>query len=301
MAENKKIKNSQWAIALSILLTPFMLYLMGLCLPKLPYSQMSMDAFWANKIANQKKYDIVFIGDSRIYRGINPSVVSEITKASVLNYGFSAAGLDSLLIVDGIKHLNPIGKKIVVFGISPSAFTNEAIKNEHFNSLRKINTKDLWIRKNLYPSLTFFDAYSLSEIKKQLNKEAYSQICKADGFIESNKLPPDSTAAISAYDDYFKQNAISNTHQQKFIELVKKLQKKGIKCYAFRVPTALPMTSLENRVFDSQRFIQKMTEGGIHWLTIPQNGFTSYDGSHLNSASANKLSEILGDSILIYH
>jgi hypothetical protein len=301
MTENNKIKNSQWAIVISIALTPVMLYVMGLCLPKLPYSQMTMDAFWANKVSNPKKYDIIFIGDSRIYRGINPSIVSEITKASVLNYGFSAAGLDSILIDEGIKHLDPNGKKMLVFGISPSAFTNVAIKNEHFHSLKKINNKDLWIRKNLYPQLTYFDAFSLAEIKKHLNKEAYSQVCKADGFIESNKSPSDSTAAISAYEDYFKHNAINELQQQKFISLLQILQTKGIKCYAFRVPTTLPMTVLENSIFDNQLFKLKINQTGAHWMAIPQNGFESYDGSHLSGASANKLSQIVGDSILIYH
>ena len=301
MAENKKIKNSQWAIVITIALTPLMLYLMGLCLPKLPYSQMSMDAFWAKKIANPKKYDIIFIGDSRIYRGINTSIVSEITKASVLNYGFSAAGLDSILIYEAIKQLDVNGKKIVVFGISPSAFTNEAIKNEHFHSLKKINNKDLWIRKNVYPKLTYFDAYSLAEIKKYFNKEAYSQICRADGFIESNKSPADSNAAISAYEDYFKRCVISDLQQQKFISLLQILQTKGIKCYAFRVPTALSMTVLENNVFDNRLLKLKINQTGAHWFSIPQDGFKSYDGSHLNGASANKLSQIMGDSILIYH
>jgi hypothetical protein len=301
MAENKKIKNSRRAIVISIALTPVMLYLVGLCLPKLPYSQMSMDAFWANKVSNPKKYDIIFIGDSRIYRGINPSIVSEITKASVLNYGFSAAGLDSILIYEAIKQLDANGKKIIVFGISPSAFTNEAIKNEHFHSLKKINNKDLWIRKYVYPKLTYFDAYSLAEIKKYLNKEAYSQICRADGFIESNKSPTDSNAAISAYEDYFKRNVISDLQQQKFISLLQTLKTKGIKCYAFRVPTALPMTVLENSVFDNQHLKLKINQTGAHWFSMPQNGFESYDGSHLKGASANKLSQILGDSILNYH
>lgn len=301
MAENKKIKNSQWAIVISIALTPVMLYLVGLCLPKSPYSQMSMDAFWANKVSNPKKYDIIFIGDSRIYRGINPSIVSEITKASVLNYGFSAAGLDSIIIYEAIKQLDANGRKMVVFGISPSAFTNEAIKNEHFHSLKKINNKDLWIRKNVYPKLTYFDAYSLAEIKKHLNKEAYSQICRADGFIESNKSPADSNAAISAYEDYFKRCVISDLQQQKFISLLQILQTKGIKCYAFRVPTALSMTVLENNVFDNRLLKLKINQTGAHWFSIPQDGFKSYDGSHLNGASANKLSQIMGDSILIYH
>jgi hypothetical protein len=301
MTENNKIKNSQRAIVLSLLITPIMVYLLGLFLPKLPYSQMSMDAFWASKIENPKKYDIIFIGDSRIYRGINPSIVSEITKASVLNYGFSAAGLDSIIIYEAIKQLDANGRKMVVFGISPSAITNEAIKNEHFHSLKKINKKDLWIRKNVYPKLTYFDAYSLAEIKKYLNKEAYSQICRADGFIESNKSPADSTAAISAYEDYFKLNVISDLQQQKFISLLRILQSKGIKCFALRVPNALPMTFLENNVFDNQLFKLKINQTGAHWFAIPQNGFQSYDGSHLSGASANKLSQIVGDSILIYH
>lgn len=301
MSEKNKIKASKLGLIITCILAPVVVYLFGICLPKLPYSQMSMDTFWANKISNSKKYDIVFIGDSRIYRGINPTIISQITNSKTVNYGFSAAGLDSNLIFSGIRQLKKDGKNIVVFGITPSSFTNEASKNEHLKSLEKISTKDLWIRKNIYPYLSFFDSYNLSEIKKAIKNESYSQVCQADGFIYSNKFPVDSLAALQDYSDYFKRTSISESQQIKFLNLLKELNVRGIKCFAFRVPVSSPMSKLESQYFDFEAFKIKLESIGTHWISVPQNGFISYDGSHLDGPSANKLSSILGDSILNYH
>lgn len=301
MKEIRKINASKMGIFILCVLTPIFVYIMGKSLPKLPYSQMSMDAFWANKISNDKKYDIVFIGDSRIYRGINPEIISKITKAKTLNYGFSAAGLDSTLIISAIKQLNKSGKKIIVFGISPSTFTEESSKNEHFKSLKRINQKDVWIRKNIYPNLNFFNPYSLSEIKKAINHEAYYQNCYSDGFIYSNKIPSDSFEAVKSYSDYFNRTSISEIKIRAFLNLANQLTMDGYQCYAFRVPVALPLYNLENTVFNVDTFKKELGLVGIQWLNIPQNGYISYDGSHLTGTSANKLSTILGDSILKYH
>ncbi len=301
MIENSRIKLSRIGIIITILLTPIMIFLFGICLPKLPSSNILHDAFWADKISNSKKYDIVVIGDSRIYRGINPLIISQITASKTVNYGFSAAGLDSSLIYSALEQLDTNGKKIAVFGITPSAFTQEASKNEHFKSLKRISDKDLWIRKNIYPFLGGFNSYSLSEIKKAFNHEAYYQDCQADGFIYSYKVPSDSMAAINSYIDYFKRTSISELQQSNFLDLIKKLESKGIKCFAFRVPVSLPMATLESKIFDFETFKIKLESAGAHWISIPQNGFNSYDGSHLTGPSANKLSRILGDSILNYH
>lgn len=301
MLENNKIKASKLGIITAGILTPIVVYIFGICLPKLPSSQMSMDAFWANKIASSKKYDIIFIGDSRIYRGVNPSIVSQITSSSTFNYGFSAAGLDSSLIFSGIKQLDEDGKKMIIFGITPSSFTEEASKNEHLKTLEKISSKDLWIRKNIYPYLQFFDSYNLSEIKKAIKHESYSQECQADGFIYSNKFPSDSLAALNDYTAYFKRTSLSKLQLNKFLNILKQLNSRGIRCYAFRVPISSPMSVLESQYFDFDAFKIKLESTGAQWISIPQYGFISYDGSHLNGPSANKLSGILGDSILKYH
>ncbi|MDI1235682.1 MAG: hypothetical protein PSX81_15505 [bacterium] len=301
MPKNNKIEASRLGIIISVILTPIVIYLVGICLPKLPSSKMLQDAFWANKISSSKKYDIVFVGDSRIYRGINPLIVSKITFSNTVNFGFSAAGLDSTLIYSASQLLSVDGKKTMIFGITPSAFTLEASKNEHFKSLKKISKKDLWIRKHLYPELGFFNSYSLSEIKKAMNHEAYFQDCQSDGFIYSNKIPFDSTSALDAYTSYFKHTSISQLQISKFLNIIKQLQLNGIKCFAFRVPVSLPMNTLESQIFDFETFKIQLELAGAHWMDIPQKGFNSYDGSHLTGPSANKLSRILGDSILNYH
>ena len=172
---NQIIKARKALIAL-LISVPLFVFLLGNILPEQPSSPMLNDRFWADKIAGGKQYDIVAVGDSRIYRGINPDIISEKLGASVFNFGFSSAGLDSILITDAVKLLKPDGLKILLIGVTPSSFTDEALRNEHFQTLKRINSKDLWIRQNLYQYLTFFNPYSLSDLKKSVRMKITTRL-----------------------------------------------------------------------------------------------------------------------------
>jgi hypothetical protein len=71
------------------------------------------DAFWSNKANADAIYDIILMGDSRIYRGLSPEEMATILEDyRILNFGFSAGGLNLLIGVDSIWH------GILVFAMS---------------------------------------------------------------------------------------------------------------------------------------------------------------------------------------
>ena len=80
-----------------MLLTPVFLVALWKLLPPLPSSPMMRDSFWAHKVNLVDKFDIVYTGDSRVYRGIDPETVESVVGLKGFNYGFSSADLDSLL------------------------------------------------------------------------------------------------------------------------------------------------------------------------------------------------------------
>ncbi len=298
MKPDHLLKQAKLSLLLLVVLAPVIIWIMGCLLPEPPASSILNDHFWANKIANEDKYDIVITGDSRVYRGIDPGILSRKMNLSAFNYGFSSAGLDSLLIDNVVQLLDPKGKKILMIGVTPASFTDESLNNEHWKSLKKLDSKVLWIQKNLYPSLSFFNAYSLSDLKKIQQNEKYYQTFNNNGFAFSNRIPADTFIALAPYVQFLNENKINYGALANFCQLIKQLNETGIKCYAFRVPVATPVKQIEDRLFDFGYFIHEFEQSGGVWIPMPQYGFSSYDGSHLEGLSAQKYSALLADSLM---
>ena len=51
-----------------------------------------MENFWMNKVKSSKQFDMVFIGDSRCYRGIQPAVFEKELGLTAFNAGLSSGG-----------------------------------------------------------------------------------------------------------------------------------------------------------------------------------------------------------------
>lgn len=74
--KHKLRQHTQKTKILSLVITTVILFLFyKIILLKLPSSNILNEAFWSKKVTNKNKYDIVFIGDSRIYRGISPRAI----------------------------------------------------------------------------------------------------------------------------------------------------------------------------------------------------------------------------------
>jgi hypothetical protein len=114
MKPDHLLKQAKLLLILMVILVPVLVWIMGQLLPEPPASTILNESFWAHKIDNRGRYDMVITGDSRVYRGIDPGIISQKMDLSSFNYGFSSAGLDSLLINNAILLLDPNGKKILL-------------------------------------------------------------------------------------------------------------------------------------------------------------------------------------------
>lgn len=284
--------------------TIFALALGGWMLPKQPASSMSSEWFWSNKVQPGRQFEILVIGDSRIYRGFSPddfaATYAPEKNLSILNFGFSSVGLDtSFLRAAALLLDTTVEQPIIILGITTSSLADENAINKHFWQEQNRSTTSIWQRKYINPHLTYFDPSSPNTLRNQWlgNRQGYYQKYYNNGWIASDKQPH----ALWEYYDYVKRTypnvVFSVDFRLRLLAQIAEWQAQGIQVVAFRPPAAPHLEKLEmqpNYYPEAAIKAQIQSLGGI-WLDLPnREQYKTYDGNHLVEASARKLSRKLG-------
>lgn len=284
--------------ALALLL----IYLVGTMRPQPMSSVIAKEKFWADKVHAKTKYNVIVAGDSRVYRGVASKVISdELAGLKVLNFGFSSGGLNNEIYNEIEERLANEGQKIIVLGITPYSLTPKAQLNEHFLQEKQRDKKEIFRRRFISPVIHFFDAISPTEIiYSKDKKKGYYERFSRDGWVASLKYPADSNAALKSYRKNFKGNKVSAEVVQELYKRVTRWKRDGFSIFAFRLPTTEGMLLLENNIsgFNELELKNQLTTSGAIWIDIEnKHSYSSYDGSHLDEASAVKFSRYLGQEL----
>lgn len=251
---------------------------------------------------SKNKFDVVLIGDSRVYRGIDPEVLDSITGLKAFNFGFSSASPDSFLISKALRLLDPKGPKIIVLGVSANSFLSASTFNEHYKMIEAWSYKDKWMKSNLYPHLGCFDNRGLSDLYKAYKGEYYYETFHLNsGYAESRKVPLDSNAALPAYKKQFQTEKYSHEKAMAFKRHVMNLRNMGYKVLLLRMPVTHEMLRLEDQATDDAipKLLKDMSMLGIEvFEAIDFHNLCSYDGSHLDAASSMKYSTQLAHYLI---
>lgn len=265
--------------------------------------------FWTYKVHHKTKYDVILLGDSRLYRGVSPGAMEKyLPNYSILNFGFSSGGLNGRIFKEASLRFNKNSrKKIVVLAVTPFSLTEESATNEHFITELDRPPSEVYQRIHLRPILKFFKSITPKQFKKSVIRKqkkpavCYYQKFYPDGWVASDKVPADPNTALKSYRKTFEKGQVVKDIQNDLFQQTKKWVNSGVMVVAFRPPVAEKMLSLENELsgFEQAKFVSQFEHSGGKWIDIPiGEDYVSYDGSHLDSASAVHLSEIL--SLEIY-
>lgn len=285
-------------------LTLLGLALAGPLLPNLPTSSMQADWFWSHKVDPQQQFDVVFIGDSRIYRGISPDDFAQAFAPNksirVFNFGFSSAGLDTAFMQAGARLLDPeTAHPILVLGITTSALADENLVNTHFWQEYRRSPWARWQRQHLNPSLSYFDPTSPEVLYQQLTGQqvGYYQDHQANGWIASDKHPRRVWENDAHVRRTYPNTMFSQALRQRLLDQVATWQAQGIQVVAFRPPAAPNLEALEMvpSYFPEIALKAQLKGLGALWLELPdRTKYETYDGNHLIEGSARQLSKDLG-------
>ena len=258
--------------------------------------------FWPKKTYAPPVFDIVLCGDSRVLRGVSPTVVSNtLYEYNVLNFGYSSTIFDRVYLEQAKAKLNPDGKKIYVLGLSSHSFTdkeNESLISNLGIKYNKSYYKLKKIEQVVFPSISIKNFVKLILGRYKFTMPSYYQMHLDNGWIASDRKNKENIAlknyveTFSKYQfDYRKLNELKN-----FISYEKK---NGAVFFSFRVPVSDEMIELEDNLSGADfNYIKNVLEDvGSYWIDIPDIGLRSYDGSHLDYRSAEKLSIFLAKKI----
>ncbi|MGF1557791.1 MAG: hypothetical protein ACFCUL_01765, partial [Flavobacteriaceae bacterium] len=266
-------------------------------------SLIEKEKFWAEKVHSKRKYQVVFSGDSRLYRGIDPKTVSEtLGGLSVLNFGFSSGGHNNAIFDEINNRLDQKSSlKAVVLVLSPYSLTPKAQQNEHYNQEKNRDRKEVFNRRYVKPFFSFLDPIKPSEIiHLKSGQIGYYERFQKDGWVASWKIPSDSKTALKGYVKDFEDNTVQNDILVGVFDQITKWRAMGVQVFAFRIPSTAEMEDLEHELSGYKEAVIRdgVEQAGGKWIDFENRfEYESYDGSHLTKVSALKLSAQIGNEL----
>jgi hypothetical protein len=297
----KKYQN----IPVTLLMAAILIGVLSFFMPK-DKEKYLRDRFWTQKTFAPAAYNIILLGDSRVYRGISPDVMeSKLPGMKVLNFGYSNGGLNPTIFEAAEKKLlHGNHEKVIVVGVTANCLTEYTQNNDQYFMEKKRPREDVFERKYLNGILYWFSATTPEALKEKCNPKPlssfYSNEYHSNGYVGSEKFPVDSMEAIQSYKDDFTNYKVEESFINDLTSQVMKWSRQGIIVIGFRPPTTAPMRALEDSMghYNEALIKTKFISAGGHWIDLYPVEFTTYDGSHLNKKSAVKLSEVIVEKIL---
>lgn len=290
-------------IARTLLLAALMVGLLSLVMPKNKEKYLA-DMFWTRKTFAPAKYQIVLLGDSRIYRGISPELMEEhLPEMSILNFAYSNGGLNDEMFRAAEAKLSSRGNKVLVLGVSANTITGFTLNNEQYRQELTRPREEILERKYLNPLLYWFSATSPEALKTSLDKNQelayYRSEYHMNGYVESDKFPVDTTEALPSYQKDFSKYQVNEQLLETLFRQVKRWHEKGIEVIAFRPPVSAGMRQLEDSaaLYNEAAIKAGIEAAGGYWLDVDTHAYATYDGSHLDKPSAEKFSAYLAIEI----
>ena len=264
--------------------------------------------FWTNKVHNTEVYDIVLVGDSRLYRGVSPVAMQEVLgeKFRILNFGFSSGGINVGMINEAQSRLAENSRnKTIILSVTPYSLTLDSANNKHFLTELNRPKEEVLQRLTYSPWLRFFKPVTPSLLLERIRGKQkkpeimYYEDFHSDGWVGSRTEPSDPNRALKSYVKTFKKYQVDSELVKEVCAEVGKLRDEGVNVFAFRPPVSYSMLELENKMsgFEQQHFIDLFQRNGGVWLDIPSEGYETYDGSHMFKESAERFSVELARQI----
>jgi hypothetical protein len=263
------------------------------------------ERFWSRKTFAPSQYDVVIMGDSRVYRGLSPIILeSHLPGMKVLNFAYSNGGLNPTMFDAAEKKLamnsNP---KIIVLGISANSVTGYSAGNNQYLQEISRPREEIIERMYLNPLRYWFSATSPEKLKQHFSKQEetayYRHKYFMNGYVESDKFPIDTMEAIPSYVKDFTNFKVEKENLDQLFRRVKKWTNSGIIVVGFTPPVSQPMRFLEDSLglFNENEIKAGFEKASGNWIDINPNEYKTYDGSHVTIESAKGLSHKVGEEI----
>jgi hypothetical protein len=215
----------------------------------------------------------------------------------IFNFGFSSCNLNKQYLDNARRLLRKDAKEPhIVIGVSPHCLLRR--KPERNAYLKWVENDDINRKKIM--ALVLLQSLGVRRLRNRSFKISrwvlagnLKQRFHYDGWVATDGIDPDPMEYVQRLEEIFDRHIADQTVIDELIASVRRFSEQGIKVWGFRPPTNQSMVALENQVRNLfyPELIQEFKLAGGCWLDIPQDGYDSFDGSHLDINHALKLSE----------
>lgn len=306
-------RHPHWPFAATLALSLLAVAAAGVVRPEpadpLKAGRFDENLYYIQRTHDRELVDAIFVGDSRIQRGIDPSsVFQELAQIRAANLGYSNGSVDREMLEFGLQRLDPEGQKIIVLGISTITFTHLTEGNAQLHEFMGKSRDEVWLARTVPDVLRFFRPVELvtvvrAAIGRPYQPAAYyKQTFHSNGWMESDLNPRDEHRTDESYRDVLSNNAYLPSRETATLDQLRELTARGYHVFALRMPIAPSLLQIEHALsdFDWQAFRSRLTDAGVLWLDPEGAPWQTYDGSHLTAAEARRYSTALGAALHPY-
>ena len=269
-----------------------------------PNSEDLREQMFAYKVHTDKKYDLVVVGDSRIYRGVSTDIIGTQLGKTSINLGFSSGGYGRAMFELIDKKIHKASGNIIILGISPLSLTDLAIENGHINRLNALKSEEiieyLYLNRfiNIFAPTTPRVLWNTIADNIDPNDNYIQKVNIKEGWVKSDYKIHYQNEALESYNKTFTSTKISKQTIANLYSQINIWADQGFLIYGFIPPSSANMEELERQYsdFNDNEFAMGFIEAGGKWINFDER-FTSYDGSHLDSKSAINLSMEIASAI----
>lgn len=252
--------------------------------------------FWATKLGWRACADCVVAGDSRVYIGLSPAIISgELGGCRVRNFAFNAAGYTPAYLDAIARVLDPASpRRTIVLGLTPHSLTQHAARRSNFVSA---SPKDAF-EQRLEEWRWHCEPYQLENAVAWLSPDRpavrYHRHTSPDGWVGTRCVPEDASRLVKTYEAWFRESPVDPQTVADVLTRVRSWVAAGICVYGFEPPIQPELAAVEQRLsgFDAGDFVRRFREAGGIWLETAGD-YPSFDGSHLRCDAAIQFSRDL--------
>lgn len=300
---NSKHPRAWQALALAALLTLVLAWMRS----DSPYAT-APSWYWRMKLHWSHSAGIVLAGDSRVYRGLDPSRFEATLGLRTLNFGFSAAALDDVYL-DAIERvIDPgVSRPVIVLGVTPWSLTPRAsAANGYLDALaedRRAALPAAWeqhthrLARALRPFALGLQGPAPAA---RATESEYVQDFRLDGWVASDQLKHQPEAGLrAANSDHNHGNRIDRATLDRLTQRITRWRARGWIVLACEPPALPAATRLAHELSGwlEQAVPSRLRAAGAHWIEVDPAHYVSYDGTHLTADSARQLSTDLAAAL----
>jgi hypothetical protein len=267
--------------------------------------------YWRCKVEWRERAHAILAGNSRIYRGLDPSAFEKALGPGkiALNAGFSST-VWSKSYLDYLEQALIQGRTAcIVLGIDPNSLVRPFYRpggayeetgfGQALEDAAKTRIPADWEARwgSVFRRLRPFPLAASSE----KTEENYLQKFHSNGWVESDYVRPDLGSYIRETRKRLPEiSPVDPETLERLTERIRKWRHQGIEVLGFRPPTTRETDLFEDEIFrfDEREVAESVRSAGGCWVVLSEKeGFFSYDGSHLNPDSARRLSRSLAVSL----